>query len=306
MAGVVRLSSKKDIPAIEHLWKSCFNFQAPYSSYMDGVEDGKYFVYDVNGTIIGMTGFWFQSQYSSPFALDWCCVDPEYRKLGVMRELLACMLPLVTASPVYVSCWGTDTKSGNVHLENLMHENGFSLVISKVVQWLPDVTCSSKNTCVMYRGAKCSCFESLFCRPAMPSMYVNGIGVQPIINPKEKGEIKIGLWVKAVSHEGKTLAKLRLAPTFDGNAVEISEVSGDSEPALIHLLKTAIGAFSCPVLLHIRYDLLSKQDLKEMGFEEKLIGARAYDSRHLCYPGCDRRGELGCSCTINIYIKRRL
>lgn len=133
------------------------------------------FDYTKGGEIlVGMTGLFWSDFYNS-LELDWTCVKPNYRKQGIMHELIKRVCS-TTDERIYCSCW---RMHGNAepNIWCVLKDFGFELLVPAVKTWDSRCNCcmSPNKSINRMSGAvapksisefdgACRCYEDLYVR----------------------------------------------------------------------------------------------------------------------------------------------
>lgn len=159
---MIRYSRENDKEKLRELMIVCFGNDREHCGVYTNL-DGRYLVYEINGSIVAMTGLYFQSKYPG-VEIDCTCTHPDFRKKGYMHELFR-RLVNTTDEDIYCSCWryvGND----KVNLQSVMDSFGFICVMPICEHHSGQYNCRSvKNCSNNHSGSdKCECYEDLYLR----------------------------------------------------------------------------------------------------------------------------------------------
>lgn len=159
---MIRYSREEDKEQIKELIVACFgNAKENYDACTN--LDGRYLVYELMGSIVAMTGFYFHSKYPG-VEIDWTCTHPDFRRRGYIHELFK-RLVSTTDEDIYCSCWrylGND----KVNLQSVMDAFGFICVMPECEHYSGQYNCTRVNGCINNHSEsnQCECYEDLYLR----------------------------------------------------------------------------------------------------------------------------------------------
>jgi predicted GNAT family N-acyltransferase len=145
---------KEDITA---LLSTCFGDREKYGA-VDDLE-GRYLLACDEDKIVAMTGLIQDSPDYNGNEIDWTCVLPEYRGLGLITTMMRDLLKLQTAD-VYCSCLRIGDNE-RINMYYAMQEFGFQCVVKehKKFNILYDKVCLD---CIHKNNKTCFCAEDLY------------------------------------------------------------------------------------------------------------------------------------------------
>lgn len=118
-----RKSKESDLEQIKNLIETCFGDRTAYFVYYN--LDERYSLAFDDNKLIAMTGITDDCVYDG-LEVDWTCVHPDYRHLGLVTDMLRELIPSNCDKDIYCSCWKTSDK---INLYHAMKEFGFELSV---------------------------------------------------------------------------------------------------------------------------------------------------------------------------------
>lgn len=270
----IRLSCSKDGDDLQRIWEESFNFKC-IPKFPNPYEHGELLVCEVDGRVVGTVGL-LTNYNGAKFGISHCGVLKDYRRLGIMRELIRRVLLLTGGASVSVDAWRVcSNEYANLH--TILLENGFEKVLDGAVTYLPGVTCSSVTTCAYKEGCTGICYCDIYHRKTSGNYGVRYKGVHD-----DRLTLSNGYYID-VGEEGKTVS---IYGVNEFNLELLEEVA--------FLMKQIV---TCPVYVHI------PDSLNVSGLPLKLIvrGFAKYDSRFWCSRSCTKRSGSHCSCAYDLY-----
>ena len=156
---MIRKSNIFDKQGITDLINAAFGDRTE-RDFLSNIENGRYFVYELEGKIIAMTGLSNDTVHTG-YEIDWTCTHPDYRRNGVMHELFAEMLKDIVNVNIYCSCWRIHDRD-KINLYKLMKDFGFVCIASDYKSCnFTNCGCRNVRDCVYYIK-NCKCYEDLY------------------------------------------------------------------------------------------------------------------------------------------------
>lgn len=152
-----RMSKEKDYEDIKKLLDTCFGDRTAFG-VLEHLDDRYLLAFD-NKKLIGMTGI-STSKNLNGYEIDWTCVLPEYRRHGLITDMISQCIKDCT-DRVYCSCWRM-SNTDRVNLQHAMNSLGFN----RVIKYYKSYNSEHNNfceKCVLYnKQSVCSCYEDLY------------------------------------------------------------------------------------------------------------------------------------------------
>jgi N-acetylglutamate synthase-like GNAT family acetyltransferase len=153
-----RYSHKGDENIIYSILLECFGYMK--QELVTNNIGGRYLMCFDNDRLVAITGLGW-SDILRCAEIDWTCVIPEYRKQGIIEDMLDKLISS-TNERIVCSCWRLGTNT-NVNLHKVMDKFGFKLVLKDISRSRRGYNCSrTGNYCAGCTGKDCVCSEDLY------------------------------------------------------------------------------------------------------------------------------------------------
>lgn len=154
---IIRKSTTNDSQIIAELLLACFGDQVKYGA-VDNLEN-RYLLAFKDNKLVAMTGLQKESSFYNGSEIDWTCVLPEYRKQGIITEVMSLAIE-GCSEDVYCSCLRLHDNT-KVNLDFCMKTLGFELV-QKAHKQFCSLYNKSCNDCIYKKESYCICCEDLY------------------------------------------------------------------------------------------------------------------------------------------------
>ena len=149
-----RLSRESDRDGIRSLILSSFGVRDESLENLNG----RYLLFFLDsGEIVGMTGLAWSDRLQG-YEIDWSCVKPNYRKQGIMHDLISRICQF-TDEKIYCYCWRLN-ETGEISMKSLMRDFHFQEVIHSCNGYKFRLNCH--RNCIHSKRENCSCWEDLY------------------------------------------------------------------------------------------------------------------------------------------------
>ena len=159
-----RFSTSKDIIQIDNLLKLCFGDRSKYGALYH--IERRYLLAYADNQLIAMTGVCDKTMSEfDGYEVDWTCCHPNYRKQGIITDMLSLLLK-DKYGDIYCSCFcEPDKDKPNLHA--IMIRLGFTCIQKgyKTFAMIHDNVCSD---CNFEKGKNCKCREDLYFKKQIP------------------------------------------------------------------------------------------------------------------------------------------
>lgn len=164
-----RKSRESDIQELTELVMKCFGNRERHGVFKNLNNRYTVCIDTYTNKIVGMSGLDSNDDYIGGPELGYSCVDPEYRKLGIMTNLIGQIIEEAKAKNckrIYCSGWHLPNKE-YANLHSILTKYEFSLVVPSRCTWRQNYNCNltsnpeNKAYCVNSSNV-CSCKEDLY------------------------------------------------------------------------------------------------------------------------------------------------